>query len=81
MPPVLSLHPPACLPACSWQDLSRINAYFIEKEEDAVIRLRALEDRLAAAAGEGGCRGAALSPGEAEALRNQVGRRLLSWIG
>jgi hypothetical protein len=60
------------------QDLSRINAYFIEKEEDAVIRLRALEDRLAAAAGEGGARGAALSPGEAEALRNQVGGQLVS---
>lgn len=30
------------------QDLGKINAYFMEKEEDAVIRLRALEDRLAA---------------------------------
>ncbi len=31
------------------QDLGNINAYFMEKEEEAVIRLRALQDRLAAA--------------------------------
>lgn len=40
--------PASALISCDPQDLGNINAYFMEKEEDAVIRLRALEDRLAA---------------------------------
>ena len=31
--------------------MSRINDFFIEREEEAVIRLKALEDRVAEAAG------------------------------
>ncbi|GAB4814737.1 hypothetical protein N2152v2_001783 [Parachlorella kessleri] len=33
------------------EDVSRINEFFIEREEEAVIRLKALEDRVADAAG------------------------------
>lgn len=46
--------PTACAPArprtaLHTQDVSRINSWFIEREEEAVIRVKALEDRMAAA--------------------------------
>lgn len=41
-------------------DVSRINTYFIEHEEDAVIRLRSLEDRLKAGKEDGDAKRAAL---------------------
>lgn len=46
-------------------DLSRVNSYFMEKEEEAVIRLRELEDRLEAAR-EG------LDAPDLEQLRNEL---------
>jgi hypothetical protein len=52
---------------CVPQDLSRINSHFMEKEEEAVIRLRALEDRLAAARD-------GLSAPSLEQLRNEARR-------
>lgn len=55
------------LPCMPLQDLSRINSHFMEKEEEAVIRLRALEDRLAAARD-------GLSAPALEQLRNEVRR-------
>lgn len=48
------------------KDLSRINAYFMEREEDAVIKLQTLVDRKLAAEAAG----ASLQEGEAEALRS-----------
>ena len=47
------------------QDFQRINAYFMEREEESVIRLQALSDRRAAAEAAG----SSLRPREAEALR------------
>lgn len=70
------------------QDLSGINTYYMEKEEEAVIRLRVLEDKLralqgaagagaAAAAADGGGGapargGGAAAAAELDELRNQV---------
>lgn len=45
------------------QDLSRINTYFMEREEDAVIRLRALQDEHGAAG---------LASSELEQLRSEM---------
>lgn len=30
---------------CSWQDLNKLNEFFMNREEDIVIRLQDLEDR------------------------------------
>lgn len=75
--------PPHPTPPAPAQDLSRINAAFMEQEEDAVIRLRSLQDRLHMHAGrdggdgdgvEGGNSGgaAALPSTVLEQLRNEV---------